>query len=83
MEWRRDPPPARRPHDVLESGPIRLSVSDAEGDPSLRWRYFTLTLGYHTPASHADCLRDWPQQAIAHARAALDEFEARLAEMEG
>ena len=81
MEWRRDPPPARRPHDVLESGPIRLSVSDAEGNPTLRWQYFTLTLGYHTPATQESCVKNWPREAIAKARAALYEFEATLEEV--
>uniref|UniRef100_A0A6M3L6S1 Uncharacterized protein n=1 Tax=viral metagenome TaxID=1070528 RepID=A0A6M3L6S1_9ZZZZ len=77
MKWRTKTPPAR-PYDVLESGPVRLSISDAEGNPSLRWKYCTLTLGYHTSANYEKCLRDWPREALAKARAALDQFEAEI-----
>ena len=63
---------------VIESGPIRVAVSPAYNNHSLRWQYFTVTLGHHSGASHAECLQTWPREAIAKARAALDEFEAEL-----
>ena len=65
---------------IFQSGPVRLAIGPAENDPGRLWQHFMLTVGRHTTSPVSDCQRDWPRQAIADARAALDEFEAQLEE---
>ena len=78
MYWEtRNPAPAPT-RVVLESGPIRLSVTEAYKDPLRRWQHLQLHVGQHTTMLPDDCMRLWPREALAMARLALDEFEAQL-----
>lgn len=79
MKWKTEPPEADREHSVLEFGKVHLSVAQASNDT--RWEHLLLNLGDHRTRSHAECLREWPREAVALARAALDEFEATLEKM--
>ena len=83
MKWETRLPEPREPESVLEQGPIRVKVGPANTNPALMWQYFTLTLGIHSTRDRQVCMRTWPRQAIADARAALDKFEAELTELEG
>jgi hypothetical protein len=62
----------------LYVGPVAISVTEEE--PERRWQYFCLTISKYSPATAAECLATWPAEAIARARAELDELEAQLAE---
>lgn len=66
-------------HDsILEMGSVRMSVSAAKDEK--QWQFFVLDFGTHSNASHEECLKTWPREAIARARKELDEFENLLDE---
>ena len=81
MKWETRRPEPTPTDLVLERGPVRVVVGPSHNDPSLRWQYFTVTLGQHSPASQESCMQTWPREGIGLARAALDEFEAQLTEL--
>ena len=80
MQWETQEPELKPPVCVMDRGPIRLTVSDAYRDPLRRWQHLHLHVGQHTTMHADDCLRSWPREALAMARLALDEFEAKLEE---
>ena len=82
MKWELHKPEPKVPFRVLEIGGVRLTISDACDDPTQRWQYLSFTVGRHTRDSMDQCMEKWPREALAHAQAALDEFEAALAEDE-
>lgn len=42
------------------------------------WQYLNINAGAWTTRSTEDCLANWPREAIARIRQALDELEARV-----
>ena len=56
---------------------LRLSVSPSNASGKM-WQWLELRFGSHSTSRHEECLATWPREAIAKARAAIDEFEARL-----
>lgn len=77
MEWKNETPKPPKSKAVIDAGLIRLTVSESVDGPE-RWQFFSLDFGDLSEASHEECLRTWPREAIARARKALDEFEANL-----
>lgn len=66
---------------VLYSGKIKLSVRT---DPSgTVWRYCDFCFGSHSEMGFARNEEVWPREAIAQARAELDELERKLEEDNG
>ena len=64
-------------HDsILEMGSVRIAVSAAKDEK--QWQFFIVDFGTHSNASHEECLKTWPREAIARARKTLDEFENLL-----
>jgi len=68
-----DPPPRWE----ITSGPIKLSVRHS-ANVDKTWQWLSLDFGYHSENSMAECMQTWPREAIAKARAKLDEFEEFL-----
>ena len=63
-------------HDsTINKGPCHITVAPSSGR---RWRFFSMDFGSHSEASHEECLKTWPREAIARARAELDKFENLL-----
>jgi hypothetical protein len=80
--WKTAPPPIQPLGPVSEarSGPVGMSirtVQRADGDLQ-RFQYLSISLGRHTTAPHAECLKTWPREALTIARQALDDFEEFL-----
>ena len=64
----------------LEIGSVRIAVSPANAEK--QWQFFILDFGTHSNASHEECLKTWPREAIARARKELDKLEHFLNEEE-
>jgi len=71
--------PSQEHYSVLRPEQARFSVTD-RGDE--QWQHFSMDFGEFSKASHDSCCVTWPAEAIALARAALDELEAKLNEPE-
>ena len=79
LQWKLEPPQQPRNYSSSVCGDVRISIGDAHDDPR-QWQYIQVCCGRHSTASHDECRQTWPREAIAMARAALDEFEAKLGE---
>ena len=63
---------------TMTSGPILLSSQISRYHGSGLFQHFLMSFGDHTIEDNA--LATWPTAAIARARVALSEFEAKLME---
>jgi hypothetical protein len=57
-------------------GDIMLAID--EDEPGRQWEYVSLSFGRFRKDSLGGCMANWPREAIAAVRKALDEFEATL-----
>ena len=76
--WKQEPQfvaPVRK--RVLESGPVRLTVSLSEED-GRPFRYAMMSFGRMSEDTFDHCLETWPRDFIVLAREALDEFERQI-----
>ena len=81
MNWTNETAPQPPRQSAIEHGALRLSVSPYATDPSRgQWQWCIMSFGSHTEASHKECLKTWPREAIARAREELDKFELLLGE---
>ena len=81
MKWETDrtekPNPVQK---LIRTGPFYLAVDESETPGDKQWQYVTISFGEFTSRSLDECLKQWPRDVIALARAALDKFEASLEE---
>lgn len=76
--WKSAPPPPPTADQVINHGPIKLSVGPSDGQPHIMWQFFTMSFGKHSNATQEECLALWPTEAIHRARQALDQLEKEL-----
>ncbi len=79
MEWEHERVTPTSKH-VLQYGDVRLSVYFGPDGNGQLWQYCTVSFGEHSDRTIEECCEEWPREAIAKARAVLDELEAKLDE---
>lgn len=80
IEWKVTEPVVRKPTKQISYKGITLDVGENERDSSMEWCWFMMSFGSNKPSSNPNNADEWSREAIARARALLDEFERRLDE---
>jgi len=77
LKWETGTQPESTRQSVIKTRNARLSVTDRHGQ---QWQMFSLDFGEFSDESHDACCLTWSAEAIAKARALLDELKAKVEE---
>ena len=77
LEWKTETPPEPHTKSVLTCGELRLAIwKDADDEQT--YQHAHLSVGQFSDASHEECLKTWPREAIRLIREQLNKLEAEL-----